>query len=296
MTQYLVARSNFLVRIQGSEDFILMPSTDVIKQTLAEMYKETWSYWNNNDPWEDFELAQKYGAVEKVRLSASSPLAQKAVTAFRQLNHAEDSEIENKLNEIDFYGAVFWNPENVKFMGVRRATQFKSILKAKNRLARWSSDDGLHEIEEHVIRIDKSFDFIIEQDYIYILSPIGFKLFSFEKSERLHAAASRVQELNNILTGFDLSNFIELIDTHTRSAQLLIGILSRDDISSIDISKIIFNAQSQGIRTELINNLIVVVDEHRHDFLEFLDCRRYLLDFTNQPPSVFQAANRRRLR
>lgn len=295
MTQYLISRSNFLVRVQECEDFLMMPSTDVIKSTLAEMYNETWAYWNTDEPWEDFELAQKYGAVEKVKLSTSSPLAQKAVAIFNQLNHAEDSDIENKLNEIDFYGAVFWNPANIKFMGVRRATQFKSILKARNRLARWC-DDGLHEIEENVIRIDRSFDFIVEQDNIYILSPVGFKLFSFEKNERLHAAASRVGELNGVLTGFDLTNFIELVDTRSRAAQLLIGILSREDISMIDVDKIILGARSQGIRIEFNGELNSVHDDDRQDFLEFLDCRRYMLDFTNQQPSVFQAANRRKLR
>jgi hypothetical protein len=97
-----------------------------------------------------------------------------------------------------FYLAEFHDDRSRKLLGIRRATQFKGVLRARNRLVSLV-DDSLKLVDEDVFRLDQEFDFIVTSRQVLILRPSSFGYIAGIEQAAADAAIDGTREIERTL-------------------------------------------------------------------------------------------------
>jgi hypothetical protein len=273
--------------------FHLVPVDAAVQAALRDIAADTWAAMRalSEDP-PKYEPAEKHSSTEYVYL----PLADDLVEPLRNLHQATNLPIDatalSDPSQVFCYFVRLTDKQSRRLTAVRRATQFKGIL--KSRLIRIVTD-ALKLIDDPVFKLDADFDLLIDHSRVHILRPSGFE-FVGELQEAVLAGAPR--NIKAIRTDLPFVNF-DLIETyatkHPRAARYLASIRSSSATKDIDKGYLKKHCKATGVEILETKGKITVEDGHVMGFLEVLDRRRYEVVLVKDSPERFRAASRRKL-
>ena len=163
----------------NEEKNFLIPVDNSIQSVLKEMlssFNEIY-YEDNIDNKKMYEPSEKYSATEKLYFPIDNENITKLKDLFEKNNIPTNNlDLSNILSEISYYYGIF-NNDGEKIIGVKRPSQFKGLIKNKNKLIK-IIDDSLMAVNDDIFKLDNDFDFVISKDEIRILHPTGFVFIS----------------------------------------------------------------------------------------------------------------------
>jgi len=276
-----------------TETFCCITVDGGVQAVLQEMTKYTWDSMQKltSDP-PKYEPSEKHAACEYVHLPLSDDLAQ----AMRQLHEANnlptDKDALSNPSEVFCYFVRMTDKKKRRLTALRRATQFKGVL--KSRLIRLVTD-ALKIVEDHVFKLDKDFDLLVDSAHIHILRPSGFEFAGKLQEVILAAVPKNIKTIQNDLTFVDFANVQDYASEHPRAARYLASILAQGATKSIDKELLKKLCQRTGVEIQESKGKITIQDGHVMGLLEVLDRRRYELELVKGSPECFKAASRRKL-
>lgn len=267
---------------------------DGVQAALGEMALATWKSMQNltNDPFR-YEPSEKYSGCEHVYLPLDDDLAVRMRNLHEAVNLDIDQDALDNTEAIFCYFARFTDEQSRHLTALRRATQFKGVL--KSRLIQWDTD-ALKMVEDRVFKLDNDFDLLIDNQRVHILRPSGFEFASKLQDAILGAVAGNVEILQSDLSFVQFSGIQEYASTHPRAARYLASIRSQQEVAKIDRQHLIEACGATGVEIAEDGERIVVDDRNIMGFLEVLDRRRYEVRLVPEEPEQYRAPSRTRLR
>jgi hypothetical protein len=237
-----------------------------------------------------FQPAEKYASEEHVKVALATEYLQglRDVVALRNL--PSDANALRDVAELEYYYAVFVDNQNRTLHAFRRASQFKGILKSKLAFI----DGGVLTMStRQVFRLDNDFDYLVDNDTVYILRPSGFEFTTNVHTQVLAAAAANAASIQATAVFLDLTGIGRYASTHARSARLLAAIKSRDDLHLISRNLLASACRNYGIAIQNPRGGLLCPDAgHEYDFLCILDRRAYIAKLITNQPERYEAASR----
>jgi len=273
-----------------AEACVLLPIDVSVRENLVEMLYETYAQLEGEK--EEYELTQKYSSKEKLRLDSASAVAAKARDLWAAKNLPIDPRALDHPSDILYYFSIFRYRSGGKVLGVRRATQFKGILRARNRLVRMI-DDTLHVLDDQVFRLDLDFDYLVEADQVLIVRPVGFEYTAGVESFAEEAIGLNLDDLGRTLTFIDFEPLAPFVLSHKRAARLVAALRSRSDLEHISKSKLAKVCRDNGVIVRQRAGKLVPEVGHEEGFLQILDRRRYNITLVASTVERYEAQNRR---
>lgn len=267
---------------------------EAVQAALGEMAAETWATMQRlaNEPVR-YEPSEKHSGCEHVYL----PLDDELAVRMRNLHEAINLDIDqNALDDTEAmfcYFAKFTDERGRNLTALRRATQFKGVL--KSRLI-WQNGDALKLMDDRVFKLDKDFDLLVDNQRIHILRPSGFEFAGKLQEAILDAVAGNVLTLHADLPFVQFAGIQDYASTHPRAARYLASIRSQQEVARIDRQHLLDACAATGVEITEDGEQIVVDDRNVMGFLEVLDRRRYEVKLVPDEPEQFRAPSRTRIR
>lgn len=272
-------------------DAVEVPVDNSVQDLLVDMI-------NQSAPSDDdlpkvirqYEPAESHADGERLALPLDDPLVTRLRTLYERNNLPIRSDAMSTPESITSYFGIFHRQNGSKLMGIRRASQFKGVLKA--RLCRLL-DDSLKAIPDKVFKLDADFDVLIDGTTVHILHPASFDQLAEIDEAVLAAAVAHAQELEQRCPDLGFSSLTEYISTHKRAARLIASIRRRDDLDQTAIAKFRRECQRSGIDVQLLDGKLSPAPKQELAFLEMLDRRRYVISLVNGKWERFAATGRK---
>ena len=272
--------------------FGLVPVDAGVQTALLSMAKATRDRMAViDDEAAEYEPADKHSGTEYLVVPVGGPLD----AAVRELHDAENLPFDDAhLSDpatIFCYFARFTDQQGRRLTAIRRAAQFKGILKSK--LVR-ITDDTLRMVEDNVFKLDTDFDLLLDSAFTHIWRPSAFEFLGRLKQAILDAVPDNVDAIASDLAFVDMSGIEEYAMSRPRAARYLASIRSQE-LQGIDQQALEALCHSTGVQIQYANGKIVVKDGDEMGFLEVLDRRRYRLELVPNQPERFRAPSRVRI-
>lgn len=277
---------------------VLVPVDAGVQEALREMViatAEKIGCFERNAVLPIYEPAEKYAATEALKcpidedFEASAPVA-----LFRTTNLPTSETALEDPAAIEFYFARLRDRQGRQLIAIKRAGQFKGMLKAKGRLIRWL-DDTMQVVEDDVFKLDPDFDYLVTDDEMYILRPSAFEFTVDLDATILAKAKENAESLHATVTFIDFAGIAEYVGAHKRAARLVAALKKRDDLSETDQRLLKQACKHTGVTLERRNGRIFPAAGHEYEFLMLLDRRRYALTLIPDAPETYEAASRRQV-
>lgn len=277
---------------------VLVPVDGEVQEALREMVQVTAAKIGCFAPGitlPRYEPAEKYAASESLRCPIDAMFEQSApVQLFRTTNLPTSITALEDPAAIEFYFARLRDTQGRQMVAIKRAAQFKGMLKAKGRLIRWL-EDTMQIVDDDVFRLDPDFDYLVTDDEMYILRPSAFE-FTFDLDATiLSKAKDNAQSLHNAVTFIDFEGIAEYVGTHKRAARLIAALKNRADLSEIDEQLLTQACSHTTVALDRRNGRIAPAAGHEYEFLMLLDRRRYAVTLIVDTPETYEAASRRQV-
>lgn len=285
----------FAVGRDEDEDqrFYLVPVDKGVQRVLVEMVDATWQAMEKSeDGLTKYEPSEKYATEEYVYLPLKDDIAISIQNLHTASNMPTDSGEMSDLSEIFCYVARFVDRKDRRLTAVRRAAQFKGLLKSKGRLIRWI-DDTLRIVEQEVFKLDKDFDFLVDDEKVHILRPSGFESVGRIRQEILNAVPKNISVIQRDLPFVDFDGIEVYSKERPRAARYLASI--RDQVKGIGKEQLKAACQRTGIEIAESNGKIIVPKGSEMRFLELLDRRIYDINLVEDQSEVYRAGSRRKI-
>lgn len=280
----------------NGQTFVAVPVDSYVQIALHEMVNETWAAMHKDkDGPARYEPSEKHGGIEYLYLPIDDGMA----SAVRELHQAENLDIvvgalaEDPSN-IFCYFARLTDIQGRRLSALRRASQFKGVLKSKNRLVRML-DDTLQVIEDSVFKLDNDFDLLVDSTKVHILRPSGFEFAGKLQQVILEAVPKNIEAIQSELDFVLLDGIEKYAGKHPRAARYLASILANGENKNIDKSLLKRLCQQTGVTVTESQGKVTIADGHEMGFLEVLDRRRYEVSLVKEEPEQYRAASRRKL-
>jgi hypothetical protein len=173
---------------------------------------------------------------------------------------------------------------------VRRATQFKGIL--KSRLIQVITD-ALKIVEERTFKLDNDYDVLIDDDSIHILRATGFVVLSEIEEIVMGAMPQNVERLQEHLPFVDFTPISTYASTHPRAAKVLASICSEGEANDVSRERLIATCNELGAEVEIDRDRIRPRVGHEMKFLYVLDRRLFRVQLVEGRIERYQAGSRR---
>jgi hypothetical protein len=156
--------------IDDARTYAYVPVDSGVQQALREMVVETWAAMQqlSTDP-PRYEPSEKHAGEEYLHLPLDDDLSAPLKSLHEAANLDPAANALQDPGNVVCYFARLTDAKGRKLTALRRATQFKGVL--KNRLIRFA-DDTLRIIEDRVFKLDTDFDLLIDAAAIHILIEI----------------------------------------------------------------------------------------------------------------------------
>lgn len=278
---------------EDGEVFCLVPADPEVKIALRDMFDTTKAPFENSagEP-PLYELSEKYDSTDRLQL----PLTHAMMGNIRDIYNAQNIHTNPnaiyQTSQIISYFAIFWDRNNNKAIGVRRAQSFKGILKARNKLVR-IVNESLQLIQNDVFKLDNDFDFIVYDDKVFIYRPSGFEFTADLKAHILEKASEYTTRIEQEITFLNLAGLSDYVAKHPRAARLIASLRSRNDLHLIDKELFKNLCDSNSVAYTIENEKITPSEKHEMAFLYLLDRRRYSLKLIPNTPELYEAPSRR---
>ena len=277
----------------NGQNFFSVPVDTKVQTALREMAQATWQAMqlDDNGPTK-YEPSDKHGSLEYLYL----PLADDMATAVRSLHQAANLPIDGTaltdLSTVYCYFARLTDNQQRKLTAMRRASQFKGIVRNKGRLIR-ILDNTLQIIEDTIFKLDNDFDLLIDSDHVHILRPSGFEFAGKLQQAILDAVPGNVAAISAELTFIKFDGIAQYAAKHPRAARYLASIRDQEEMKNIDKAALKKLCKITGVDVSESKGNVIIASGHEMGFLEVLDRRRYELELVKGKPERFKAASRK---
>ena len=267
---------------------------DGVQDALGEMAAATWEAMQKltNEPVR-YAPSEKHSGCEHVYLPLDDDLAVRMRNLHEAVNLDIDQDALNDTEAIFCYFAKVTDEQGRHLTALRRATQFKGVL--KSRLVQWGTD-ALKMVEDRVFKLDSDFDLLIDNQRVHILRPSGFEFAGKLQDAILVAVAGNTEMLQADLPFVQFGGIQEYASTHPRAARYLASIRSQQEVARIDRQHLIEACAATGVEIAEDGEQLVVNERNIMGFLEVLDRRRYEVRLVPEEPEQYRAPSRTRLR
>ena len=215
----------------------------------------------------------------------------------RELHEARNLDINtgalSNPADIFCYFAHLTDERDRRLTALRRATQFKGVVKSKNRLVSML-DDTLRIIEDTVFKLDNDFDLLVDDANVHILRPSGFEFTGRLNKAILHAVPENIEAIQQDVPFVDFSGIEAYASKHPRAARYVASIRSQET-RSIDKSLLMTLCGQTGVDVSESNGHVSIAAGHEMGFLEVLDRRRYEVTLVKEEPEKYRAASRSKI-
>lgn len=276
------------------ERFVAMPVGADVQAVLQEMVQATWdAMQNDGEQPRKYEPSEKHASMESLYL----PLEDELAASVRALHEASTLEIDSAAlhdpSLVFAYFARFTDQKGRRLLALRRATQFKGILKKRNRLVRMV-DDTLTIIDDTVFKLDNDFDLLVDGENVYILRPSGFEFAGRLQQAILDAVPQNIEKIAQAVDFVEFESIASYASTRPRAARYLASIRGQAG-GSIDKDLLGKLCKQTGVEINESNGRVSITTGHELAFLEVLDRRRYEVSLVKDEPELYRAASRRKL-
>lgn len=291
-----IASVNFGIALRDNGNLHFVPTDAGLKDALKEMIKGTVAAFNTaHGDWQAYDISEDYGQRRRVYCSRDDEYMAVFSALFDAGALDDLTNLSDHVNDIDYYFAEITDNQARRIVGVKKATQFKGTVKAKNRLVRMI-DDTLSMIEDTVFKLDNEFDVLITDVNIYILNDANMQHLADITSRVAATATNKIQTIEDILTFLDLSRIKEKIEKHPRVARYAASIAKNPLTANFKRDKIVALAQQHGIVfKELETGKLQCRVHDEAKLMELLDARRYHLDLADNGGDPYRATGRQKV-
>ena len=274
--------------------FVLVPVGGSVQAALQKMIETTWhTMRQNSEEPSQYEPSEKHAGTEYLYMATSNQMG----ASLLDLHKAENLQIEADAlkdpQQISSYFVRMTDHQERRLTGLRRASQFKGLLKKKNRLIR-VVDDTLQIVEEEVFRLDNDFDLLIDSENLHILRPSAFEVMGKLKDAILDAVPTNVDHVQQSMPFINFEDVRSYASQHPRAARYLASIRLQN-LTGIDSSALQELCKKTGVELKATNGQLNVTKEHIMDFLEVLDRRRYVDELDPNTLESYRAASRQKI-
>jgi len=283
-------------RDDGDGQTFVAVSVDAdVQGALREMVQATWEAMQEagNEP-AKYEPSEKHAGTEYLYL----PLDDELATSVRDLHEAGALDINaaalSDPSDVFCYFGRLTDKKQRRLTALRRATQFKGVLKSKNRLVRML-DDTLKIIEDTVFKLDNDFDLLIDAKNVHILRPSAFEFAGKLQQAILDAVPENITAIRKDLAFVDFDGIEAYAGKHPRAARYVASIRGQEETKNIDKSLLKKLCKQTGVEIAEAKGKVVITDGHEMGFLEVLDRRRYEVSLVKEKPERYRAASRRKI-
>jgi hypothetical protein len=279
---------------ENGDSFVLVPVDTDVQVVLHEMAIATREEMNEIGSVDSpvYEPSEKYGSSEYIHLPLQDEMASQLRLIHQAKNLPVDSSVLSDPSSVYCYFARMTDGKGHRLTGVRRASQFKGIL--KNRLIRIVTD-ALKLVEDKVFKLDSDFDLLIDNTTVHILRTSGFEFLGELQASVLAAAPGNIQLIKKDLPFVDFDSIEMYAQKHARAARHLASIRAQGETKNIDKSALKKLCKRTGVKVQDTNGRITVDSGSEIAFLEVLDRRRYHLELVKNSSEYFKAGSRRKI-
>jgi hypothetical protein len=284
-------------RDDGSgQTFVAVPVDGNVQTALREMVLATWAAMQKDEHGPGkYEPSEKHGSIEYLYLPTDDVMA----STVRELHKATNLDIDvNALaghpSAVFCYFARLTDNQGRRLTALRRASQFKGVLKSKNRLVRMV-DDTLQVIEDTVFKLDNDFDLLVDSANVHILRPSGFEFAGKLQQAILEAVPTNMAAIQSELDFVVFGGIEKYAREHPRAARYLASILANGETKNIDKALLKKLCRRTGVTVAESKGKVAIADGHEMGFLEVLDRRRYEVNLVKEEPEQYRAASRSKI-
>ena len=279
----------------GEQRYVAVPADEDVQAILVRMAADTWTSMSRSvgdGGATAYEPSEKYAGTEYVLVAAGEPWDNDV----RELHEANNLVLDgNGLKEpekIFCYFARLTDGQGQRLTGLRRATQFKGIL--KSRLIQLRTD-ALKVVEDTVFKLDADFDLLIDQDNTHVWRPSGFESLADLNQEVLNAVPVSISRIAAALPFLDLAGVESYAASRPRAARYLASIGSKQELTGITTEAQMDLCARTGVDLDKVNGHVLVGEGSEMGLLEVLDRRRYELALVPDAPERFRATSRTKI-
>lgn len=279
----------------NTQSFVAVPVDGKVQNALLEMVVATWQAMNKEKEGPTkYEPSEKHGATEYLYLPFGDDLA----ASLRHLHQAHNLPLNSHaladMSDLFCYFTRLTDKTNRRLTALRRATQFKGILKSRGRLVRLVND-SLQVIEDQVFKLDTDFDLLIDSESVHILRPSGFEFAGKLEEAILEAVSQNITAIQKDLLFVDFTDIQGYASKHPRAARYLASIQGQKETKNIDKSALKKLCKRTGVELTESKGKIIVPPGQEMAFLEVLDRRRYEVELVKDKPERFKAGSRQKI-
>jgi very-short-patch-repair endonuclease len=261
---------------------------------LQEIAQNTWdTIQGMNSDGSEYQPSQKYASQEYVHLSLNSELAVRMRNLHTSVNLTLDSNALEDPSSLFCYFAQFVDLQGRRLTGIRRASQFKGIV--KSRLIQFISD-ALKLVVDNTFKLDRDFDMLIDSSRVHILRPSGFEIVGKLQESICAAVPGNIATIQQEMTFVDFACIQAYAESHPRAARYLASIRSQRETQNISAERLKHVCITHGIQLEEeADGRIIVRPGSELDFLNVLDRRLYELELVEGQPERYKASSRQKV-
>ena len=275
--------------------FVAVPVDAAVQDALRDVALATWDAIQRaeGEP-AKYDPSEKHGTIECLYL----PLADDLAESVRDLHEATTLDIDAasmaKPSDVFCYFCRLTDKKKRRLTALRRATQFKGVIKSKDRLVRML-DDTLKIVEDTVFKLDNDFDLLVDAANVHILRPSGFEFAGKLQQAILSAVPKNIKAIGKDLPFVEFSDIEAYAGKHPRAARYLASIRGQADMKSIDKILLKRLCKQTGVVVREAKGKVSVSTGSELGFLEVLDRRRYEISLIKQKPERYRAASRKQI-
>jgi hypothetical protein len=291
-----IASVNFGIALRSNGNLYFVPTDAGLKGALKEMIASTVATLNAVEgDWQAYDISEDYGQRRRIYCNRNNEYMAVFSTLFDAGALDDLTNLPDHVYDIEYYFAEITDNQDRRMVGVRKATQFKGTVKARNRLVRMTNDT-LSIIEDTVFKLDNEFDVLITDANIYILSDAKMQQLADITSRVAATAKDKIQAIEDTITFLDLSRIKEKIAKHPRVARYAASIAQNHLIVNFQRAKIEALALQHGIVfKELDTGKLQCRVQDEAKLMELLDARRYHLDLAGNGGDPYRATGRQKV-
>jgi hypothetical protein len=276
--------------------FNFVPVDEAVQSSLIDMVKETQHQMEQKEDHPlDYEPSEKYSSTEYLTLSLSNELVKELKILHESENLDENINAFNDIERCFAYFVKLTDDNDNRVTAVRRSTQFKTLIKKRNRLVQYV-DNTLTELNDTVFKLDNDFDFIIQNDLIHILRPSGLEFTAQLQRAVMEAVPGNIAVIEKEISFVDFESISKYAQLHPRAARYIASIKSLSEASNVSHHKLAEYCKKTNVQTKEVDGKIYIDDSQVMGFLEILDRRRYEIDLVDDAePEVYRAPSRNRV-
>lgn len=289
-----VVTTEFGVGVNEERDQMLyaIPIDAGVQQALREMVNTTLETINRLDEGvAAFDPADKHAGEEYLQVQLDNDLASELRLVHQAVNLGFNNHLLEQPENIYCYFVKMSNGEGRHLSGIKRAGQFKGILKNRNRLLHFAAD-ALRMVDDDIFKLDHDFDILIDDATVHILRPNSFVALGKLKEAILAAVPENIQAIQRDLRFVEFEKIQEYAASRARAAAYLASI-RQQRIRDIPRAGLVRYCHENGVNVEVHGRNIHVPEEQIMDFLRVLDRRRYTVSLVPGQVERYEAASRK---